>query len=84
MYIKCYSKHCASQLAPGLSAISQKSIDRGDLLEDCFTANISPVFKKEDVHLAENYRPVSLTSDSCTLLEHIICQHMLINHLEKN
>ena len=35
------------------------------------------------MHLAENYRPVSLTSVSCKLLEHIICKHML-NHLEKN
>ena len=54
-----------------------------DLPEDWVNANISPVFKKGDVHLAENYRPVSLTSVSCKLLEHIICKHML-NHLEKN
>ena len=76
-------KNCASQVAPGLSAIFQKSIDCGDLPEDWVNANISPVFKKGDVHLAENYRPVSLTSVSCKLLEHIICKHML-NHLEKN
>ena len=41
------------------------------------------VFKKDDVHLAENYRPVSLTSVCCKLLEHIICKHLL-NHLDKN
>ena len=45
--------------------------------------NISPVFKKGDVHLAENYRPVSLTSVCCKLLEHKVCRHLL-NHLEKN
>ena len=39
--------------------------------------------KKGDVHLAENYRPVSLTSVSCKLLEHVICKHLL-NHLERN
>ena len=33
--------------------------------------------------MAENYRPVSLTSVSCKLLEHIICKHLL-DHLEKN
>ena len=76
-------KNCASQLAPGLSAIFQKSIDCGDLPEDWVNANISPVFKKGDVHLAENYRPVSLTSVSCKLLEHIICKHMF-NPLEKD
>ena len=76
-------KNCASQLAPGFSAIFQNSIDCGDLPEVWVNANISPVFKKGDVHLAENYRPVFLTSVSCKLLEHIICKHML-NHLEKN
>ena len=75
---------CTVSIAcPGLSAIFQKSIDCGDLPEDWVNANISPVFKKGDVHLAENYRPVSLTSVSCKLLEHITCKHML-NHLEKN
>ena len=33
--------------------------------------------------MAENYRPVSLASVSCKLLEHIICKHLL-DHLEKN
>ena len=75
-------KNCASQLAPGLSAIFQKSVDSGELPEDWVNANASPVFKKGDVHLAENYRPVSLTSVSCKLLEHVICKHLL-NHLEK-
>ena len=32
--------------------------------------------------MAENYRPVSLTSVSCKLLEHIKCKHLL-DHLKK-
>ena len=76
-------KECASQLAPGLSEIFQNSIDSGKLPTDWTNANVSPVFKKGDVHLAENYRPVSLTSVTCKLLEHIICKHLL-THLEKN
>ena len=39
-------KNCASQLAPGLSAIFQKSVDSGELPEDLVNANVSPVFKK--------------------------------------
>ena len=66
-------KNCAQQLAPGLLAIFQKSVDNGELPEDWVNANVSPVFKKGDVHLVENYRPVSLTSVSCKLLEHVIC-----------
>ena len=45
-------------------------------------ANISPVFKKGDRHQAENYRPVSLTSISCKLLEHILYSHIL-KHFEQ-
>ena len=76
-------KTCAEELAPSISAIFQKSIDTGTLPEDWLSANIAPVFKKGDVHAAENYRPVSLTCVSCKLLEHIICKHIL-KHLEKH
>ncbi len=41
------------------------------------------VFMKGDRHKAENYRPVSLTSVACKMLEHIICRH-LHYHLEKH
>ena len=76
-------KNCAVQLAPGLRTKFQLSVDSGTLPKDWLNANVSPVFKKGDVHMAENYRPVSLTSVSCKLLEHIICKHLL-DHLEKN
>ena len=35
-------------------------------------ANIVPLFKKGDKSLPENYRPISLTSLSCKLLEHVV------------
>jgi hypothetical protein len=65
-------KECASQIAPSLTVIFQKSIDTGTLPEDWLNANISCVYKKGDKHAAENYRPVSLTSVPCKPLEHII------------
>ena len=55
----------------------------GELPKDWRDANISSIFKKGDKHLPENYRPVSLTSVTCKILEHIICRHLL-NHLEQN
>ena len=76
-------KECAEQLAPGLSVIFQRSIDSGELPKDWRDANISCIYKKSDKHLAENYRPVSLTSVTSKLLEHILCRHLL-KHLEKN
>ena len=70
-------KSCAKELSVGLSTIFQFSIDTGSLPTDWRDANISPVFKKGDRHLAENYRPVSLTSISCKLLQHILCSQIL-------
>jgi hypothetical protein len=51
--------------------------------EDWLNANISCVYKKGDTHAAENYRPVSLTSVPCKLLEHIICKYIM-KHLERH
>ena len=78
-------KECANQLAPSLSIIFQLSIDSGELPKDWREANISCIFKKGDKHLAENYRPVSLTSVPSKLLEHIFYKHMyILKHLETN
>ena len=76
-------KECAIHLAPILKTILQCSLDTGELLKDWRDANISSIFKKGDKHLPENYRPVSLTSVTCKILEHIICKHLL-KRLEKN
>ena len=76
-------KCCAEELAPGLTDIFNISINTGTLPEDWRNANIAPIFKKGNRHLAENYRPVSLTSISCKLLEHIICKHLL-THFENH
>ena len=48
-------------------------------------AVVIPIFKggNKNRSKAENYRPISLTSVTCKLLEHIVHSH-LINHLEKN
>jgi hypothetical protein len=63
-------KTCAKTLAPGMTKILQKSIEYGELPDDWLNANVAPVYKKGDVHKAENYRPgpVSLTSVTCKLL----------------
>ena len=43
-------------------------------------ANIVPIFKKGNRNLASNYRPISLTSTCCKVMEHIIF-HFIMNHL---
>ena len=75
-------KTCAEEISYGLSAIFQYSLATGTLPLDWRNVNVTPVFKKRDRHMAENYTPVSLTTVSCKITEHIICSHML-KHFDK-
>ena len=50
-------------------------------------ANLIPLFKKGSINKSVNYRPASLTSVICKLLESIIRDHImdfLIKHLYNN
>ena len=61
----------------------QQSQDTGDLPLDWRQANISPIYKKGATTSPANYRPVSLTSNCCKLLEHII-DSQIMRHLSKH
>ena len=50
----------------------QASLDQGIVPDEWKLAIITPLFKKSDKSNVENYRPISLTSIACKLLEHII------------
>ncbi len=67
-----FLKEFAQEITPILTLVFQKSIDSGKVPEDWKNANIVPVFKKGEKHQPANYRPVSLTSICCKLMEHII------------
>ena len=76
-------KETATQIAPVLKFIFEKSLRTCDLPEDWRTANICPIFKKGDRSIPNNYRPVSLTSVVCKVLEHIVCSS-LMSHLDSH
>ena len=73
----------ADDIAPILTIIYQSSIDTGTLPSDWKEANVTPVFKKGERYEASNYRPVSLTSICCKVLEHIFTS-TIMDHLERN
>ena len=50
---------------------------------DWLLANIAPVFKKGSRSDPANYRPISLTSVSCKIMEHVLYSQIM-NHLDKN
>ena len=76
-------KEAASELAPALSIIFQTSIDQGQIPDDWKSAKIAPVYKKGDRSQPSNYRPISLTSICCKVIEHII-HSSVITHLENH
>ena len=69
--------------APILTKIFTTSLTTGTVPLDWKHANVHPIYKKGDRHNPTNYRPVSLTSISCKLMEHIITSATM-KHLETN
>ena len=47
-------------------------------------ASVVPLHKKGDKQDPQNYRPISLTSNLCKMLEHIIVKHCYVFLLQKN
>ena len=76
-------KQCANSISPALCRLFQASIHTGYLPHDWRSANITPIYKKGDRSDPSNYRPVSLTSISSKILEHVTYRH-LMTHLEDN
>jgi len=68
-------------IAKPLAELFQKSLDKGVVPDDWRNANITSLFKKGKKSDAQNYRPISLTSIVCKILESIIKDEIL-RHLE--
>ena len=76
-------KHCAEAFAIPLTLIIRASLTNSQLPVQFRSANITPLFKKGDKTLLSNYRPVSLTSIPCKIMENIIRAKMQ-EYLYKN
>ena len=57
--------------------IFHKSLATGEVPDDWRTANVTPAFKKGQKYQADNYRPISLTSVCCKIMEHVIASHIM-------
>ena len=71
------------QISTLLAKLFNLSLEEGIVPSEWKEANITPLFKKGSRNKPENYRPVSLTSVVCKLLETLIreflVKHNLIN-----
>ena len=74
-------REAADEIAPYLKFIFEKSLELKNVPYDWRTANITALFKKGDRSKPVNYRPISLTSVPCKIMEHIIFKHIM-EHLE--
>ena len=76
-----FLKECAIEIAPALTLLFNVSLQQGIVPFVWKQAMIYPMYKPgtKDRSNADNYRPISLRSVTCKILEHII-----INHLDTN
>ena len=67
----------AKTISKILATIFQQSIDTGQIPKDWKEANVTPIHKKGKTNHTANYRPISLTSIPCRLLERLIKNHIV-------
>ena len=65
-------RNCAEAVSKPLSMIYNKSLEEEVLPEDWKAATVCSIYKKGDKSDPGNYRPVSLTSVPCKVMESII------------
>ena len=75
-------KACTESLAKPLANFYRKSLDHMELPSDWKVAEVVPIFKSGNRSEASNYRPISLTSIPCKIMESIILDK-LSEHLQK-
>ena len=71
------------ELARPLTILFKKSLEQSVVPEDWKMANVTPIHKAGNKKLASNYRPISLTSSVCKILETIL-KSLIMSHLVNN
>ena len=76
-------KEARNELVKPLTILFNKTLLAGKVPHEWKLANVTPIFKKGDKSLPANYRPISLTSVVCKLMETII-RDKIVKYLEEN
>ncbi|CAM9736729.1 unnamed protein product, partial [Heterosigma akashiwo] len=80
-------KHCARQLACLLTRLFQKVGKSGEFPRSWKVARVTPVYKKKDASLPENYRPISVLPTLATTFERVLMKQLssfLFGHILPN
>jgi hypothetical protein len=70
-------KSCANSWATPLTIIFRKSLESGTVPRVWLDANVTPIFKKGNTKDPANYRPISITSVPCKVMEKIVRMHLI-------
>jgi hypothetical protein len=76
-------KELSEALVKPLTIIYNTSVSLGTVPDSWKEGNITALFKKGDKSDPGNYRPVSLTSVICKLMEKLV-REIIVNHMIKN
>jgi hypothetical protein len=76
-------KEFATELAYPLNKLFRKSLDEGRLPQQWKDGHITAIFKKGSRCQVDNFRPISLTSVVCKLMERL-ARNALMKHLVEN
>lgn len=71
-----FLKRFAAQVSLFPTRIFQVLLLLGDVPENWRVARVVPILKKGDKLTISNYRPISITSSCCKLLEHIVSAYL--------
>ena len=80
-----FLRRIADLIALPLSILFQKSLNEGTVPSDWLRACITAIHKKGEKGIADNYRPVCMTSIICKIMESLVrdklVEHMVTNNL---
>ncbi|PJE77977.1 hypothetical protein CI610_03092 [invertebrate metagenome] len=78
-----FIKETINELKESLNLIFNKSFDQSTLPSDWRHAHVTPIYKKGPRNEPGNYRPISLTSVPCKIMQRII-RDSILQHMETN
>ena len=78
-----FLKETVDSIAYPITLLFNKSLSEGKLPQDWKLANVTCIFKSGDKTKASNYRPISITSKLCRMLENII-KTAVMDHCNDN